>query len=50
MNAWVIHRDKNIWGADAEDFKPERWLAEKDQVAYLDQYFMAVSLHCSLSR
>ena len=26
MNAWVIHRDKNLFGEDAAEWRPERWL------------------------
>lgn len=26
MHAWVIHRDATIFGSDANQFKPERWL------------------------
>ncbi|KAJ4254004.1 hypothetical protein NW762_010407 [Fusarium torreyae] len=26
INNWVYHRNKAIFGQDAEDFKPERWL------------------------
>ncbi|RYP65890.1 hypothetical protein DL771_008074 [Monosporascus sp. 5C6A] len=26
FNAYVIHRNKDVWGDDAEDFRPERWL------------------------
>jgi cytochrome P450 len=31
-NAWVINQDKNIFGADAGVFRPERWLGEKDDM------------------
>ncbi|KAJ9653012.1 hypothetical protein H2198_007759 [Neophaeococcomyces mojaviensis] len=27
VNAMVIHRDKSIFGADANEFRPERWIA-----------------------
>lgn len=26
VNAWVLHRQKDAFGADAETFRPERWL------------------------
>eukprot|EP00253_Pinus_taeda_P023701 PITA_23701 len=30
VNVWAIGRDPNVWGADALDFKPERFMHELD--------------------
>ena len=38
--AWTVHRDKKVWGEDAEIFRPERWL-EGDAAKY-DRYFIPV--------
>ncbi|KAI4756590.1 cytochrome P450 [Aureobasidium sp. EXF-3400] len=27
-NPWVIHRNKEVYGEDVEDFRPDRWLKE----------------------
>lgn len=32
ISPWSINRDKTLWGPDAEDFRPERWL-EGDNAA-----------------
>ncbi|KAI1339343.1 cytochrome P450 [Xylariaceae sp. FL0016] len=29
FNAFVLHRNKDFWGHDAEDFRPERWLRDE---------------------
>jgi len=26
LNAWVIHRNEDVFGDDTEAFKPERWI------------------------
>src|ERR1700731_3591835 len=39
-NAWVIHRNRDVFGADATDFNPDRWL-DADAAAYMDKYMFA---------
>lgn len=31
VNCWVAHRNKGVWGDDAEDFRPERWLESSEE-------------------
>jgi len=26
VNGWVLHRDKTVFGQDADEYRPERWL------------------------
>jgi cytochrome P450 len=42
MNPWVAARDKSVYGDDAYEFKPERWLeADEQQLKLMERNFMA---------
>ncbi|KAH9215294.1 cytochrome P450 [Leptodontidium sp. 2 PMI_412] len=38
INAWVAHANKSVFGADASEFRPERWLEDKDNSKRMDRY------------
>lgn len=40
-NPWMLHRDKRFYGADAEDFRPERWLESEARTRELLKYNFA---------
>lgn len=41
MNTWIIHRNKEIFGADADIFRPERWLeADESQKAVMERNYI----------
>ncbi|KAL9012685.1 MAG: hypothetical protein Q9173_002564 [Seirophora scorigena] len=46
MNAFVAHANRDVFGSDADDFRPERWLADQDTVARMEQNFLFVSKNC----
>jgi cytochrome P450 len=41
INPWVIHHSKELWGKDADQFNPDRWLVSDP--THLDKYFILVS-------
>lgn len=38
VSPWVLHHSRGLWGDDAHEFKPERWL--DDGAARLERHFM----------
>lgn len=48
VNAWVLHRDRGVYGADADAFRPERWL-EADEEARVEMSRCLFSVRLSLS-
>lgn len=45
VNAWVVHRDQEVYGADAADWRPGRWIAaDPEQRKVMERTLFAVSL------
>jgi len=42
-NGWVLHRDKETFGDDADDFRPERWLEDEENAKKMERYMFQVS-------
>jgi len=44
VNPWVAARDKAVYGEDADDFRPDRWLtAEAHELKLMERNWLAVS-------
>lgn len=39
-NPYVIQRDKGVFGEDACDFRPERWLESVEKATYMEKYIL----------
>ena len=51
MSAYAVHRNTSIYGADANRFRPERWLdADPASKKLMEASFMAVSISLFRSR
>lgn len=42
VNAWVVHRDKEVFGADADVYRPERWLEDHARTRVMDRHMFQV--------
>lgn len=44
INAWVTHYDRDIWGADVDEYRPERWLeADAGRLKQMEHCYLPVS-------
>ncbi|EXK43526.1 hypothetical protein FOMG_02471 [Fusarium oxysporum f. sp. melonis 26406] len=40
INAWVAHRNADVFGHDADEFRPERWLVNGADTQRMDRYWL----------
>jgi len=42
VNPWVVARDRSVYGEDADEYRPERWLeADEDGLKLMERNFLA---------
>ncbi|KAH8197773.1 hypothetical protein TruAng_008062 [Truncatella angustata] len=44
INAWVVQRDLNVFGQDADDWRPERWLCEEQKRKEMERAMFVIEL------
>ncbi|KAJ9151979.1 Pisatin demethylase [Pleurostoma richardsiae] len=37
-NGWVLHRDRAVFGSDADVYRPERWLEDPEEAKRMERY------------
>ncbi|CAK7223636.1 hypothetical protein SBRCBS47491_005275 [Sporothrix bragantina] len=41
INSWVAHRNRDVFGADADEFRPERWLIQDSaKLSLMESYWL----------
>lgn len=43
-NGWVLHRDREVFGEDADEFRPERWVEGEEAGRRMERCMFQVSL------
>ncbi|KAF1935978.1 putative P450 monooxygenase, partial [Clathrospora elynae] len=38
VNSWVLHNNKDVFGEDAAQFRPDRWLDSPERVSLMSEY------------
>lgn len=45
INSWVAHRNEEVWGKDADEFRPERWIESgEEQLRKMNAMYMPFGL------
>ena len=44
ISAWVVHRDKEVFGQDAAEWRPERWLCDRATRNKMEETLFTVCL------
>lgn len=44
INPWAVHRDREMFGEDAEVYRPERWLEDEERARLMDRHMFHVSV------
>lgn len=45
VNGWVLHRDRSVFGEDADVYRPDRWLEDEERGRRMERYMFQVSFY-----